>query len=286
VNVDTQVQQSTVADGAGIYHFLSLAPGKYQVTATSSGFSETKVDFVLRTDENRNIVVVLTVASASTNVVVTGEAPLVDVSDSRNELTLETEELQSFPLFALNPTVLISLTPGVTGLGAGTANNFFTAGPDVSAGGRGRNSDLYILDGLDINIDVNQGVLALVPNSDAISEMTVQTNTYAVDYGRVSSLQTVMTTKSGTTAYHGSASEYYQYEGLNARGEFGTPQPTPTTCHSAWAVPSFQNMNSISSSDGSRTYLQLPQATRFTNMKTRHSWLLPRRRSRILPRFN
>jgi hypothetical protein len=226
VNVDTQVQQSTVADGAGIYHFLSLAPGKYQVTATSSGFSETKVDFVLRTDENRNIVVVLTVASASTNVVVTGEAPLVDVSDSRNELTLETEELQSFPLFALNPTVLISLTPGVTGLGAGTANNFFTAGPDVSAGGRGRNSDLYILDGLDINIDVNQGVLALVPNSDAISEMTVQTNTYAVDYGRVSSLQTVMTTKSGTTAYHGSASEYYQYEGLNARGEFGTPQPT------------------------------------------------------------
>ena len=226
VNLDTQVRQSTIADGAGVYHFPSLAPGNYQVSAATTGFSEAKVDFILHTDENRDITILLKVAGASTNVVVTGEAPVVDVSDSRNELTLETEELQSFPLFALNPTVLISLTPGVTGLGAGTANNFFTSGPDISAGGRGRNSDLYILDGLDINIDVNQGVLALVPNADALSEMTVQTNTYAVDYGRVSSVQTVMTTKSGTTAYHGSASEYYQYEGLNARGEFGTPQPT------------------------------------------------------------
>ena len=36
-----------------------------------------------------------------------------------------------------------------------------------------------------------------------------------------------MTTKSGTNQFHGLASEYYQYQNLAARGEFGVPQPTP-----------------------------------------------------------
>jgi hypothetical protein len=35
-----------------------------------------------------------------------------------------------------------------------------------------------------------------------------------------------MTTKSGTNQFHGLASEYYQYQNLAARGEFGVPQPT------------------------------------------------------------
>ncbi|MHB1865573.1 MAG: outer membrane beta-barrel protein [Candidatus Saccharimonadales bacterium] len=227
VNVDTQVSRSTIADSSGIYHIPSLAPGNYLITAVAPGFSEQKVALTLLTDENRNIAFTLAVGRVTTTVAVTTQAPLLDTSDSRNQLTLGTKELQSLPLFALNPTELISLAPGVTGLGAGTTNNFFTENLDLSANGRGDNGNIYILDGLDILIDVNPGVLALVPNADALSEVSVQTNTYAVDYGRTSSMQTVMTTKSGTSAYHGLASEYYQYEGLNARGEFGTPQPTP-----------------------------------------------------------
>lgn len=226
VNVDTQVSRSTIADSTGIYHFPSLEPGNYLMTATAPGFSEQKATLVLRTDENRNVPFTLSVGQVTSKVTVTTQIPLLDTSDSRNQLTLDAHELQSLPLAALNPTALISLAPGVTGLGAGTTNNFFTENLDLSANGRGSSGNIYILDGLDILIDVNPGVLALVPNADALSEMSVQTNTYAVDYGKTSSMQTVMTTKYGTTAYHGLASEYYQYQGLNARGEFGTPQPT------------------------------------------------------------
>ena len=226
-NVDTQVVRSTVADNAGVYHFPSLPPGNYEISATASGFGTEKVEFILRTDENRNIALKLAVATVSTNITVSSQAPLLDVSDSRNQLTIGSEALQSLPLYSLNPTALIALTPGVTGIGVGTANNFFTSQPDYSANGRGNNGNQYILDGLDVNIDVNPGTLALVPNADALSEMTVQTNTYSVDYGRSSSTQTVMTTKSGTTQFHGFGAEYYTYQGFNARGEFGTPQPTP-----------------------------------------------------------
>jgi hypothetical protein len=225
VNVDMQVSQSAIADNAGVYHFPSLAPGNYLITATAPGFSEEKVTLTLRTDENRNIPFTLAAARVTTTVAVTTQAPLLDTSDSRNQLTLDSQALESLPLYALNPTALMYLTPGVTGLGAANGNNFFTENLDIGANGRGNNANVYILDGLDINIDVNAGVLALVPNADALSEESVQTNTFAVDYGRVSSIQAVMTTKSGTKEFHGFGSELYQYEGLNARGEFGIPKP-------------------------------------------------------------
>lgn len=226
-NLATRVTNSTTADSVGVYHFASLGPGSYTVSATAAGFSTTTIQFALSAAQVQNIPVVLRVATAAANVVVTGQAPLLDTSDSRIQTTLDTQALQTLPTLTLNPTAFIELTPGVTGVGVGTTTNYFTENAPFSANGRGTNSNLYILDGLDINIDVNAGVLSMVPNSDSIAELTVQPNTYAVDYGRVSSIQTVMTTKSGTTTYHGFGSEYYQYQGLNARGEFGVPQPNP-----------------------------------------------------------
>ncbi len=73
---------------------------------------------------------------------------------------------------------------------------------------------------------IRPGVVNLTPNADTIQEASVQTNTYTVDYGRASSIQTIMTTRSGTDQYHGFASEFYTYQGLFARGEFGVPSGT------------------------------------------------------------
>ena len=225
LDTDTQVSQTRAADDSGTYRFPSIAPGHYVVSATAPGFTSAQVDFTLQTAENRNIVLILNVGEVSNTISVTSQAPLLDVSDSRNQLTLDEHSLQTLPLPARNPTALLGLTPGVSGLGSAGYNNFFTENADYSANGRGTNGNQYILDGLDINIDVNPGVLTLVPNADALSEITVQTNTYTVDYGKTSSMQTIMTTKAGTTQYHGFGSVYYTYQGLNARGEFGPAPP-------------------------------------------------------------
>lgn len=221
VNTDTQVSQTRPADESGTYRFPSIAPGHYQVSASAPGFNSTTVNFILQTAENRNVILAMTVGQVVSSVSVTSQAPLLDVSDSRNELTLDEQSLQSLPLQGRNPTSLLGLAPGVSGLGSAGYNNFFTENADYSANGRGNNGNQYVLDGLDINIDVNPGVLTLVPNADALSEISVQTNTYTVDYGKTSSMQTIMTTKSGTAQYHGFSSIYYTYQGLNARGEFG-----------------------------------------------------------------
>ncbi|MBN9617285.1 MAG: collagen-binding protein [Acidobacteriales bacterium 59-55] len=232
VNAGTQVTRTTTTDNSGVYRFASLAPGNYAVSAQASGFSTSKVTFTLQTGETRNVPVTLAVGQAVSSVTVTAQAPLLDTSDSRNQETLGTTALANLPMSTLNPTQLVTLAPGVTGLGAGTATSFNPENyVDASANGRGQNGNQYIVDGMDVTSNIRPGVLNLTPSADSISEMNIQTNTYNVDYGRASALQVVMTTKSGTDQYHGFASEYYTYQGLWAKSEFTHPAPGQPAYH-------------------------------------------------------
>jgi hypothetical protein len=225
-NADNKVTQATQSDAGGVFRFASLGPGNYIVSATAKGFSTAQTEIVLNAGETRDVPLTVTVGQVATSVTVTTQAALLDTSDSRNQQTLDTVALENLPLAARNPTALLTLTPGVTGLGAGTATNFNPENYiDASANGRGQNGNQFIVDGLDVTSSIRPGVLNLTPNVDSLAETTIQVNTYTVDYGRASSLQTVMTTRSGTDKFHGFASYYYTYQGLTARGEFGVPQP-------------------------------------------------------------
>jgi len=226
VNTATNVSVQATSDSGGVFSFASLGPGNYTLTAMAAGFSTATTEITLTAGETRNVPFKLAVGQANTSLTVTSQAPLLDTGDSRNQQTLDEIALENLPLASRNPTALITLTPGVTGLGAGTATNFNPENyVDASANGRGQNGNMYIVDGLDVTSSIRPGVVNLTPNVDSLAETTVQTNIYTVDYGRASSLQTVMSTSSGTDHYHGFASEYYTYQGLQARGEFGVPQP-------------------------------------------------------------
>lgn len=232
-NTATGVQQATTSNASGVYQFSSLAPGGYRVSALAAGFSRATVNFVLETDQTRDVPLSLEVGTVSATVNVTTQAPLLDTSDSRFEQTLSTAALTNLPLPGRNPTNVLTLAPGVTGLGGqsspGTSNSTNFAPENwisASANGRGANGNQYVVDGMDVTSSIRPGVINLTPNADTLQEVTVQTNTYTVDYGRASSIQTVMTTKSGTDTFHGQATDYYTSQQLQARGEFGVPQPT------------------------------------------------------------
>lgn len=237
-NVETGVQRTAVSNHSGVYRFVSLGPGEYTVSASLKGFAPAKVAFTLTPAQTLNVPLPLKVASVSSTVQVTAQAPLLDTSDSRLEYTLSTAALANLPIAGRNPTAVISVTPGVTGLGTvgqginGSSGglNFNTENlASYSANGQGQNGNQYIVDGMDVTSTIRPGVLNLTPNADVVRNVTVQTNTYTVDYGRAGSIQTVMSTKSGTNQFHGLASLYYTSQQLAARGEFGVPQPTPVS---------------------------------------------------------
>jgi hypothetical protein len=230
---DTGEVHTTTSSSAGVYQFVSLAPGPYRIEATASGFSTSQSSFTLQTGETLNLPVKLTVGTATQSIEVTTQAPILDTADTRLQETLSTQTLSSLPLAGRNMVSLVTLAPGVTGLGvtsngspgSGRDNYSTETQVDASANGQGAVGNMYVVDGLDVTSSIRAGVLNMTPNPDSIQETSIQTNTYNVDYGRASSIQMTMTTKSGTSQYHGNASDYFTYQKWLARTEFTQNYP-------------------------------------------------------------
>ena len=62
---------------------------------------------------------------------------------------------------------------------------------------------------------------------DSVKETKIVTSNFSAQYGRTSGGFVEYTTKSGTSAFHGAAYNYYNYQGLNATGEL-ISKKTPT----------------------------------------------------------
>jgi len=227
-NDGTHDQRTATSDSSGIYTFLSLAPGDYHLTCSAKGFSNAAIPVSLQTSQVLNVPVKMAIGSAAETVQVTTQAPILDAADTRIQETLSTQTLSSLPLAGRSMISLVTLAPGVTGTGitsngspgSGRDNYSTETQVDASANGQGAVGNMYIIDGLDVTSSIRPGVLNLTPNPDAIHETSIQTNTYAVDYGRASSVQMTMTTKSGTDHYHGNASDYFTNQHLTAATDF------------------------------------------------------------------
>ena len=228
LDTNTSQQRTSTSSAAGVYQFVSLGPGSYELTTTMKGFSTSKTSVTLETNQTLNLPVNLIVGASTETVDVSSKAPFLDTADTRVQETLPTETLSALPLAGRNMISLVTLAPGVTGTGvtsngspgSGRDNYSTETQVDASANGQGAVGNMYVVDGLDVTSSIRPGVLNLTPNPDSIQEATIQTNTYNVDYGRASSVQMTMTTKSGTNRYHGNASDYFTYQKFLAATEF------------------------------------------------------------------
>jgi len=235
VNTSTGDARAAETDSAGNYRFVSLAPGTYKLSVTAAGFAKAEADFTLLTAQNINLPISLHVGSVSDSVTVTTEAPIVDTADSRTQLTLDNKGVAELPIVGRNLVTLVTMAPGVSGLGTSTSgspasgtDNFSTEEQvDASANGQGQNNNQYIIDGLDVTSGIRQGVLNITPQPESIQETSVQVNTYSVEHSRAAGLQTLFTTKSGSDSFHGSASDWYNYQGFFANQHFVSSDENP-----------------------------------------------------------
>ena len=235
VNKDTQVAQTATSDDSGNFRFLSLPPGSYGIVVEATGFAKSEAAVTLLTEQNLNVPITLKVGSISESIEVTTQAPVVDTSDSRTEFTLQNQAVAELPIVGRNLVTLVTMAPGATGLGTSGAgspasgvDNFSTEEQvDASANGQGQNNNQYVVDGLDVTSGIRQGVLNLTPQPEAIQETSIQVNTFTSEYSRAAGLQTMFTTKSGTDRFHGSASDYFNYQGMFANQHFVTSPTNP-----------------------------------------------------------
>src|SRR4029453_11709161 len=105
--------RSAVSDGNGVYRIEDLRPGTYTVTFTLPGFASLKREGIVLTGSfTANVDADMPGGGLEETVPVTGESPIVDVSSSRRETTINNDILKAIPTVR-SYNALVVVVPGV-----------------------------------------------------------------------------------------------------------------------------------------------------------------------------
>lgn len=230
-NVDTGLTRTGATNASGLYRVGELMPGRYQVTAAMAGFSkETRKDIVLLVGQELSVNFALQVGALEQEIVVTGEAPIVETTISSVATNVTQEQLRELPLNGRAFTDLVTLNPGAVTphVAQGRGANYGFAS-QLSVAGARTDSNTFRIDGSDMNDtrNMNPGSAAGVQlGVDTIREFQVITANAKAEYGRNSGAVVNAVSRSGTNDLHGSLFEFIRNNKLDAR-RFENPGELP-----------------------------------------------------------
>jgi len=226
-NTETGVSQTAQSNSSGSFRFPSLGPGKYKLTASKAGFQTlNQENITLQAEEIRTVPLVLKVGQTQETVTVTAETAAIQLAESKIGADISSKEISELPMTGRNVFNLVSLTPGVTGVGQASGGAFDNSvfslvnGGNTNANGQRGDANAFYLDNTFATSNPDPGVYNLTPNPDSIAEFHVSVNDYSAEYGHSGGLVIQAVTKSGTNQLHGSLFEYHTNNDLTARNEF------------------------------------------------------------------
>ncbi len=243
-SLETGLQRSAKTDDQGRFNFPHLNPGAYTVKVEAQGFDPQQYDNVPSgLGQKQTLDFTLKVGRSSQTIEVTGEPPLVNAANANTSTNLNAPALENLPNPGSDLTYPLQFAPGALINTAGSGNDFVggTNGyGNVQFNGLPAVSNGYIVDGLETNdplTNLNSGLSTnLVLGLNSISEVTVNTLSYAVDQGRYGASQVNYVTKSGTNQFRGNLYETWNGSRLNAADYFtnttpGNHKPRSTVNH-------------------------------------------------------
>ncbi|MDA2934223.1 TonB-dependent receptor [Acidobacteria bacterium AH-259-D05] len=226
--VDTGQTRVAITGDEGLYNAPQLAVGDYEVRAELAGF-QTSVRRGIRLLVGQEAVVDFTmqIGEITEEVVVTGEAPLVNTTTATLGEVIEEIQVHDLPLNSRNLSQLSMLTPGVTRLYTAISGGVIQGSSSVrvTVGGARTYQTGYLLDGTDVT-DSSRGLspggaAGALFGVETVKEFQVITNNYSAEYSRFSGGIMSMVTKSGTNEYHGSLFWFHRNDNLDATNFFG-----------------------------------------------------------------
>jgi carboxypeptidase family protein len=243
-NKETGLKRSATTDESGRFNFPQLKPGTYCVQVQAEGFEPLRNDEVSAgLGQKQTVDFIVKVAQAKESIEVTSEAALLNPENANTSTTLNAHALEDLPNPGGDLTYPLQFAAGALVNTAGSGNDFVggTNGyGNVEFNGLPALSNGYIVDGLETNdplTNLNSGLSTnLVLGLNSISEVTVNTLSYAVDQGRYGAAQVNYVTKSGSNQFHGNLYELWNGSRFNAADYFtnatpGSHKPRSTVNH-------------------------------------------------------
>ena len=229
-NESKGIRRTMQTTDAGVFAAPALVPaGGYTLTVTKSGFATYEAkDVTVQVGQTVDFRVVLNVGTATTQVQVTAEAPLVEETKSGTTQVVTQQQIDELPINGRRADTFVLLTPAVTpdgsfGLvsfrGISSGNSFLTDGNDTT-------NSFY-------NENAGRTRISTQISQDAVQEFQVLSDGFSAEFGRAIGGVINTVTRSGTNDLHGTAYEFFRNRTLNAPDRYAAGFNAPEWRHQA-----------------------------------------------------
>ena len=199
----------TVSGRDGKYRFPGVPPGEYQVRAILESFDPAQDNTTVALDATSTLDLRMRLSTRE-SIVVSGEAPLIDLSSTTTGTNYTSKVIAKLPV-ARNYADIVRSNPGVF------VDRGDTQGRSLALAIYGATSveNQWIIDGINTT-NVIRGFQGKAINNEFVQEVEVKTGGYQAEYGRALGGVINVITKSGGNEFHGDAFVYYDSQELRA----------------------------------------------------------------------
>jgi outer membrane receptor protein involved in Fe transport len=196
--------RTAVTGKTGSYRFAALPPGVYSVTAVLNGFQSPTIEAISVNIGGTAAADFVLQPEFGEEMVVTGEAPLVDISSSSVTANYSAEFLKDLPT-TRNFYDIMSVSPDVS-LAAEDSDRLVAGGSNVQ-------SNNWFIDGIETTAP-ETGTAWIYVNPDSIQEVQVMHIGAPAEYGNMLGAALNVVTKSGSNAFAGGVNVYWFNDSL------------------------------------------------------------------------
>jgi hypothetical protein len=226
------IKRTMQTTDAGVFSAPALVPAAgYSISVNKTGFTTWEVkDFAVAVGQTVDFKIALQVGTATTQVDVTAEAPMVEDTKSGVTSTVNQDQIDSLPINGRRVDSFVLLTPAVTndgefGLisfrGIAMGNSFLTDGNDTT-------ESFY-------NENAGRTRIGSQISQDAVQEFQVLSNGFSAEFGRALGGVINTVTKSGQNTTHGTGYWFFRNRTLEATDRYANGYNLPEWRHTAGA---------------------------------------------------
>lgn len=219
------IVRTTTTDATGRYIFSQLPPSTYALLVEVANFTKYEQRGIeLNAAQESTQDIRLKPGSVTQRVVVNANASMLNTDNANVSTLINAKQIVELPLNLRNIYGLVTLNSSVNNnsesqnLLGGGGNSTDNADQDISFlhfSGGFFSTTAYLLDGV-WNTDPSWGAVVYVPSVDGVQELKVQNNSFTAQYGWSTGNVVNVTTKSGTSSFHGDIWEFYRNSALDA----------------------------------------------------------------------